>query len=139
MAVTADLDLTLSQGRILLELERTGEALAGNDLASRISLSIAAAGRAIDALYRSGLLTRREDEIDRRIKRIGLTDRGSIVIAEILHVRRQVAERFVSDLNDDERIALEGAVATIAALTPAHFRAICGSCDSTSSSKERSA
>jgi hypothetical protein len=26
MAVTADLDLTLSQGRILLELERTGEA-----------------------------------------------------------------------------------------------------------------
>jgi hypothetical protein len=47
MAVTADLDLTLSQGRILLELERTGEALAVNDLASRISLSIAAAGWAI--------------------------------------------------------------------------------------------
>jgi DNA-binding MarR family transcriptional regulator len=47
MAVTADLDLTLSPGRILLELERTGEALAVNDLASRISLSIAAAGRAL--------------------------------------------------------------------------------------------
>jgi hypothetical protein len=55
MAITADLDLTLSQGRILLELERTGEALAVNDLSSRISLSIAAAGLAIDALYRSGL------------------------------------------------------------------------------------
>jgi DNA-binding MarR family transcriptional regulator len=114
------------------------EKLAVNDFASRISLAIAA-GRAIDALYRSGPLTRREDEIDRRIERIGLTDRGSIVIAEILHVRQQVAERFGSDLNDDERIALEGAVATIAALTSAHFPVIRGSCDSTSSSKEPSA
>ena len=139
MGVTAELDLTLSQGRILFELERAGKALAVNDLASRISLSIAAAGRAIDALYRSGLLTRREDDIDRRIKRISLTDRGSAVIAEIQEVRRQVVERFVAALTDDERIALEGAVATIAALTSAHFPAVAGSSGTVSPPQEPSA
>ena len=121
MAATADLDLTLSQCRILLELERAEEDLPVNDLAARISLSIAAAGRAIDALYRSGVLTRREDDVDRRIKRIGLTDRGRSVIATIMQVRKQGAERLVAALNDTEYAALEEAVETIATLISAHL------------------
>jgi len=121
MAATADLDLTLSQCRILLELERAGEALPVNDLAVRISLSIAATGRAIDMLHRSGILTRREDDVDRRIKRIGLTDKGLSVIATITQVRNQGAERFVAALNDSEQAALEVAVGTIASLISTHL------------------
>ena len=136
MAVAADLDLTLSQGRILLELERAGEDLAVNDLAARISLSMAATGRAIDALYRAGLLTRREDDLDRRIKRIGLTDRGHSTITTIMQARRQVAENFVAALNEAERAALEAAVTTIAALTSTHLPLLHGSCDSAASERE---
>jgi DNA-binding MarR family transcriptional regulator len=136
MAVTAELDLSLSQLRILFELERTGKDLAVNDLAERISLSMAAAGRAIDALFRSGLLSRREDENDRRIKRIGLTDRGRSIIAEIMRLRHQTAERFVNALNAEERADLEKAVATVAALIAAHSPAIHGECCTPSSSKE---
>lgn len=136
MAVTADLDLSLSQGRILLELEKADEALAVNDIAARISLSIAATGRAIDALHRSGLLTRREDGTDRRIKRISLTQSGASIIAEIVQVKRQVTDRFVAALTDDERIALEGAVATIAALTAKHFQAAKGSLASVTPAQE---
>ena len=139
MAVTADLDLTLSQGRILLELERGGEDLAVSDLAARISLSMAAAGRAVDSLHRSGMLTRREDDVDRRIKRIGLTDRGHAMITEIMQVRRQVAERFVGALDDTERAALAEAVATIGSLTSTHLPAIRGSCDARSRAKEAGA
>lgn len=121
MAATADLDLTLSQCRILFELERAGEDLPVNDLAARISLSIAATGRAIDSLYRSEVLTRREDEIDRRVKRIGLTSHGRSVIAKIMQVRRQGAERLVAALNDAERTALEQAVETISTLIAIHL------------------
>ena len=127
MAATADLDLTLSQCRILLELDRAGEDLPVNDLAVRISLSIAATGRAIDALYRAGVLTRREDGIDRRIKRIGLTTQGLSVIATIMQVRRQGAERLVAALDDTERAALERAVETIATLIAAHLPTMYGS------------
>ena len=136
LAVTADLDLTLSQGRILLELERAGEGLAVHDLASCISLSMAATGRAVDALYRSGLLTRREDTIDRRIKRIGLTDHGRAVLTEIMQVRWRTAERFVAMLSDDERVALESAVTTIAALTAVHLPITHGSSDTASSAEQ---
>lgn len=136
MAVTAELDLSLSQLRILFELERTGRDLAVNDLAERISLSMAAAGRAVDALFRSGLLSRREDENDRRIKRIGLTDRGRSIIAEIMRLRHQTAERFVQALNAEERADLEKAVATVAALIAAHLPAINGDCCTPSSSGE---
>ena len=136
MAVTADLDLTLSQGRILLELERAGETLALNNLASRISLSIAATGRAVDALYRSGLLTRREDDVDRRIKRIGPTARGHEIIAEITQIRQQSVERFVAGLSEDERAALEQAVATLATLTSARPPAWAWSCETAAPSQE---
>jgi DNA-binding MarR family transcriptional regulator len=129
MAVTADFDLTLSQGRILFELGLAGEDLAVNDLATRISLSIAATTRAIDALFRSGLLSRREDDIDRRVKRIGLTSRGHEIIGKILRAKRQTVERFVARLTDDERTALEAAVATIGALTSAYFPATRDLCD----------
>ncbi len=121
MAATARFELTLSQLRMLFVLDHAQADLAVNELADQVSLSMAAAGRAVDAMVRSGLLSRREDEEDRRVKRIGLTTEGHRTIEQIGTARRQATERFVLSLTEDERAALASAVATLGALTRAHF------------------
>jgi DNA-binding MarR family transcriptional regulator len=124
MAVTAEFDLTMSQLRMLFVLDKARADLAVNEVADQVSLSMAAAGRAVDGLVRGGLLSRREDPIDRRIKRIGLTDAGKRAIEQIGAARRHSVERFVDALNKTERAALTAAVATLGALTRKHFPAM---------------
>jgi DNA-binding MarR family transcriptional regulator len=121
MAVTAEFDLTMSQLRMLFVLDKARADLAVNEVADQVSLSMAAAGRAVDGLVRGGLLSRREDPIDRRIKRIGLTDAGKRAIEQIGAARRHSVERFVDALNKSERAALAAAVATLGELTRKHF------------------
>ena len=121
MTVTAEFDLTMSQLRMLFVLDKARADLAVNEVADQVSLSMAAAGRAVDGLVRGGLLSRREDSIDRRIKRIGLTDAGKRAIEQIGAARRHSVERFVDALNKTERAALAAAVATLGELTRKHF------------------
>ncbi len=59
MAATAEFDLTLSQLRMLFVLDKARADLAVNEVADQVALSMAAAGRAVDGLVRSGLLSRR--------------------------------------------------------------------------------
>jgi DNA-binding MarR family transcriptional regulator len=121
MTVTAEFDLTMSQLRMLFVLDKARADLAVNEVADQVSLSMAAAGRAVDGLVRGGLLSRREDPIDRRIKRIGLTEAGKRAIDQIGAARRHSVERFVDALNKTERAALAAAVATLGELTRKHF------------------
>jgi DNA-binding MarR family transcriptional regulator len=121
MTVTAEFDLTMSQLRMLFVLDKARADLAVNEVADQVALSMAAAGRAVDGLVRGGLLSRREDPLDRRIKRIGLTDAGKRAIDQIGAARRHSVERFVDALNKTERAALAAAVATLGELTRKHF------------------
>jgi DNA-binding MarR family transcriptional regulator len=125
MAATAAFDLTLSQLRMLFVLDSAGTDLAINELADRVSLSMPTAGRAADGMVRAGLLFRREDVADRRIKRIGLTPDGNRAIDQIVAARRLAAERFVSRLNPSERAQLAAAVTIFGALTRVHFPEMC--------------
>jgi DNA-binding MarR family transcriptional regulator len=121
MAATAEFDLTLTQLRMMFVLERAGQDLAVNELAESVVLSVAAAGRAVDAMVRVGLLSRREDDIDRRIKRIALTAAGHKAIARIGLARSRAVATFVRKLDAQERAALDAAVVTLGALTSAHI------------------
>ena len=136
MAVTAELDLTLSQQRIMFELRRAGTSLAVNDIAERVSLSVPATGRAIDALYKSGMVSRREDEVDRRVKRIALAELGHATMARVAQVRRQVVERFVAGLNAEQCAELERAIAVLAMLTNTRLEVLGGGCGSLPASLE---
>jgi DNA-binding MarR family transcriptional regulator len=138
MAATAELEFTLSQQRIMFELQRAGEPLAVNDVAERVSLSLPATGRAIDALYRSGMVSRREDEADRRIKRIALAEPGRAILARVAQVRLRAVERFVAGLSAEECADLDRAVAVLATLTASHLPALSGACDSRPVSVENS-
>jgi DNA-binding MarR family transcriptional regulator len=121
MAATAEFDLTLTQLRMMFVLERAGQDLAVNQLAESVALSVAAAGRAVDAMVRVGLLSRREDDIDRRIKRIALTTAGHKAIARIGLARSRAVASFVGKLDAKECAALDAAVVTLGALTSAHM------------------
>lgn len=117
----AGFELTFSQMRILWVLDNTASDLPVNALADLVSLSLPAAGRAVDAMVRQGLLSRREDDADRRIKRIGLAEPGRQVLEQVARARGQSADRFVQALSDEDRSALAGALATLGTLTRKHF------------------
>jgi len=113
MSATAEFELTMTQLRMLFVLEHAGRDMAVNELAEQVGVSMAAAGRAVDIVVRTGLLSRREDESDRRIKRIGLTGSGRAAIVQIGQARRRAVESFVAKL--------DAAFATLGELTARHL------------------
>jgi DNA-binding MarR family transcriptional regulator len=111
--VAAELDLSLSQIRALFILSHADHDLALTELAPELALSVAAAGRAVDVLVRHGLVSRSEDAVDRRIKRIVLTDAGRDKIARLNAARRGGLLQFVSTLSDEERERFHRALAPV--------------------------
>lgn len=110
--VIAELDLTMPQMRGMFVLNGSERALALTELAPRMGLSVAAAGRAVDGLVRKGLVSRAEDLDDRRIKRLTVTDEGQAAIVRIAEARREGFRRFAETLGERERAVLAEAFAT---------------------------
>jgi DNA-binding MarR family transcriptional regulator len=116
--VAAELDLTLSQLRALFHLAYGDHDPALSELAQQIGLSVAATGRAVDALVRSDLVARREDEADRRVKRLSLTTLGEDVLGRIAAARREGLRQFAEALDDDARAQFARALSFLPANLP---------------------
>jgi DNA-binding MarR family transcriptional regulator len=115
LQVAAALDLSLSQLRVLHTLDGADRPLALFEVAERIGLSVAATGRAVDVMVRAELASRREDETDRRVKRIAITAQGRDAVNRLITARREGMVRFVATLSDEERQNLSAALAPILA------------------------
>jgi DNA-binding MarR family transcriptional regulator len=113
--VAAQLELSLSQLRALHLLDSADHELALSELAAAVDLSVAATGRAIDGLAKAGLVTRSEDPIDRRIKRLAPTDAGRATLGSIAAARRSALEDFVGTLSAEEIAGLWTALQPFAA------------------------
>src|SRR4051795_12574237 len=109
----ADLDLSLAQLQGLCALRVADRPLALHELVDFMGLSVGAASRAVDALVRGGLVTRREDALDRRVKRIALTDAGEAVLERLNEARRVGLQAFAEGLTEAERARLSGALAPV--------------------------
>ncbi|MBA9004878.1 MULTISPECIES: MarR family winged helix-turn-helix transcriptional regulator [Thermomonospora] len=109
------LDLSPSQIRALFLVERAPSPLAVHELAAELQLSMAATGRAVDALVRHGLAERHEDSGDRRVKRISATPAGHELVAQLYAARREDMRRFAASLTEEERTGLVKALAPILA------------------------
>lgn len=118
----AQLDLTVAQMRGLFVLDVADHALALTELAPRMGLSVAAAGRAVDGLVRHGFVSRSEDPVDRRIKRLALTDEGLAVLGRINEARLVGLRRFAEGLGEPERDALAAGLAAVLAHLDAEQR-----------------
>ena len=112
LASLVDMELTLSQARSIMSLARAPQPLSINELAAQLHLSVAATGRNVDHLVRSGLVDRVEDEHDRRVKRISLSRKGRDQVHRFLSAKRTRALAFLRRLDPDDHARL------LAALTP---------------------
>jgi DNA-binding MarR family transcriptional regulator len=104
------LELTMTQIKLLHQLEGATGELTLKEAAELVPVSLPAASRTVDDLVRRGILQRHEDETDRRMKRISLTDEGRSVIRKVNAARLSALERFTQTLNDDERRTLAEAL-----------------------------
>ena len=111
--IAGELELTLSQLRALFVLAYGDHEPALGELAGLIGLSVPATGRAIDGLVRAGLVLRREDEADRRVKRLALASRGEETLARMGAARREGLRQFAESLDDDARAAFAHALGQI--------------------------
>ncbi|MGD9694577.1 MAG: MarR family transcriptional regulator [Thermoleophilia bacterium] len=115
MGVIAREHLSLSQGKALFVLWREGAALSIGALAEAVGLSGAAAVRMVDGLEASGLVARRGDDRDRRVRLVALTDEGEAAVRRIVDARREAMERLLARLAPDEVEGLAAALEPVLA------------------------
>jgi DNA-binding MarR family transcriptional regulator len=109
-AVVGELDLGMTQMKTLSMLDACVDEVSVKDLSERLGLSFPATSRAIDGLLRRGFLSRHEDTVDRRVKRVRLTDEGRDVVRRINVARLQGLEAFAASLSAPQRTRLMGAL-----------------------------
>lgn len=105
-----ELDLSLAQLKTLETLVAHPAAPSVKELSESLGCSLANSSRGVDALVRRGLLERREDADDRRVKRLTITAAGREAIDRIDALRRRGLEHYASTLTDDQRERLAHAL-----------------------------
>lgn len=81
-----DEDISLTQLATLFLLRGPGEPTI-KQVATTLGRSLSATGRLLDQLVRRGLVRRCEDERDRRVKRVALTEQGVTFVATVAYHR----------------------------------------------------
>jgi DNA-binding MarR family transcriptional regulator len=81
-----DEDISLTQLVTLFLLQGSGEPTI-KQVAATLGRSLSATGRLLDQLVRRGLVRRYEDERDRRVKRVALTEQGVAFVATVAYHR----------------------------------------------------
>jgi DNA-binding MarR family transcriptional regulator len=104
------IDLSLTQIKLLHHLEGSERELTLKEAAELVHVSLPAASRMVDELVRRGFVERREDQIDRRMKRVTVTDAGRAVIRRLNAARLAGLEQFSASMTDAERDALAPAL-----------------------------
>jgi DNA-binding MarR family transcriptional regulator len=104
------LELSLSQIKLLHHLDDLPRELSLKEAAEVVHVSMPAASRMVDDLVRRGFAQRREDEDDRRMKRVALTDAGRAAIRRLNAARLSGLEQFAHNLTTNERQALAQAL-----------------------------
>lgn len=108
-----ELDLSISQFRCLITLGQHNAALPINELAELLDLTLATAGRNVDRLVAHGLVERREDPHDRRVRLVSLSEAGVRIMTEIDAHRRNALMAFARSLDPTDRDRLGAALAPI--------------------------
>lgn len=93
--------LTLSQFKILMLLARHGN-VSGGELARLLGVGLAALSGMVDRLVQQDLVVRNEDRHDRRVRRIGLSRKGSEVIGSIVNADEAKIRTLLSRLTAEQ-------------------------------------
>ena len=112
-ALIAELDVSITQMKTLHVLAEGSSELSVKELSDRLGLSLPGASRIVDALLRRGWLERREDPVDRRVKRVGITDEGRRVVDRIEAARLAGLEDYAASLTPEQRTRLSSALSDL--------------------------
>jgi MarR family transcriptional regulator, transcriptional regulator for hemolysin len=97
------LGITRAQWWALANLSRhEGEGMIQSDLARLLDVGKVTIGGLIDRLEASGLVARRADDFDRRVKRIFITDRGYDVIEHMAEVGHLLNDDILKGIPADQ-------------------------------------
>jgi len=110
-----ELDLSLAQLKTLETMTAHPSSPSVKELSESLGCSLANSSRAVDALVRRGLLERREDEFDRRVKRLTISTAGRDAMTRIDAVRLGALEQYTATLTGDQRVRLTSALAGLPA------------------------
>lgn len=113
MDVLAELDLSFSQARLLFLLAKTAEPISIRTIATALKLSDAATGRNVDQLLKLGIVQRRENPEDRRVKLVSLTSRGEQLCIHHREAKRTTIKALMADLPPEQRENLHRALTDI--------------------------
>jgi DNA-binding MarR family transcriptional regulator len=103
-------DLNFTQLKTMFSLSHRGEPQPIGRLAELTGSSLPSMGRAVDGLFRHGLVTRTEDPLDRRVKRIELTELGESSMNAIHEARLNTLVEVLDQLPSDQLDALASAL-----------------------------
>jgi DNA-binding MarR family transcriptional regulator len=109
----AELDLSMTQLKLLHLLVESPTEISVKELGEALAMSLPNASRTVDALLQRGLVERREDEHDRRVKRVGATDRARTLIDRVDTARLQGLEAWAAELSPLQREKLLDALSLL--------------------------
>lgn len=110
-----ELDLSLTQAKTLFVLAQAAKPMPIHALAERIRLSMAAMGRNVDHLVHAGLVERREDLSDRRVKLVSITKDGREAANQHIDAKRAALRAFVGRLDSEQAKSLHDSLKPILA------------------------
>lgn len=113
-----ELELSFSQVKTLFVLVQADAPLPIHAVADRIRLSVAATGRAVDLLVASGLVERRENPADRRVKHVTITRAGREATDTHIEHKRAALRAQVAQLDAADADRLHQALVPMLVHTP---------------------
>ncbi|MEA2313769.1 MAG: hypothetical protein QOI03_461 [Solirubrobacteraceae bacterium] len=111
----AELDLSFTQLKALCALDSEGEERSVKALSESMGVSLPTMSRAVDGLFERGFVSRQEDAVDRRIKRVCLTDSGRRVPQALNAARLTALQELLGTLEEPQAHALSHALDLILA------------------------
>jgi DNA-binding MarR family transcriptional regulator len=109
----AELDLSMTQLKLLHVLVECQTEVSVKELAESLSMSLPNASRTVDGLLQRGLVERREDEHDRRVKRLQATDQARDLIDRVDTARLHGLEAWAAELSPVQRQTLLDALSIL--------------------------
>jgi DNA-binding MarR family transcriptional regulator len=109
----AELDLSMTQLKLLHVLVECPAEISVKELAETLGMSLPNASRTVDNLLQRGLVERREDEHDRRVKRLRATPSAHELIDRVDTARLQGLEAWAAELSPVQRQTLLDALSIL--------------------------
>ncbi len=95
-----DFDITFIQFRMLRQIQRGAQTV--GDLAEKHQISRPAISQAVDLLVKKGLITRRQDDHDRRYIKLEMTEKGKQVVTTLMEKNHTWLKEKIAHLSPDE-------------------------------------